>query len=174
MILATPRLRLVAATPFTARADLGGREVLQAALGVTVPDNWPPDLYDAPAIQAGLRWLESDPEAAAWGFYYIVRCDQPGVEQLAGIVGFKGKPSIDGTVEIGYSVLQQHQRCGIATEAARALIEYAFGHPSVVRVIAETLPGLAPSIGVLEKLGFRFIGAGSEPGVIRYELCRDE
>lgn len=37
---------------------------------------------------------------------------------------------------------------------------------------AETLPALAPSIGVLEKLGFVFAGEGSEPGVIRYALER--
>ena len=41
-------------------------------------------------------------------------------------------------------------------------------------MIAETLPGLMPSIGVLRKCGFRFIGDGSEPGVIRYELTRDD
>ena len=30
------------------------------------------------------------------------------------------------------------------------------------------------SIGVLRKCGFRLIGEGSEPGVIRYEITRDE
>jgi RimJ/RimL family protein N-acetyltransferase len=38
--------------------------------------------------------------------------------------------------------------------------------------IAQTLPELAPSIGVLEKCGFRFAGEGGEPGVIRYERGR--
>ena len=44
--------------------------------------------------------------------------------------------------------------------------------PAVQRVIAETLPELTPSIGVLGKCGFRFIGDGAEPGVIRFELTR--
>jgi RimJ/RimL family protein N-acetyltransferase len=48
-------------------------------------------------------------------------------------------------------------------------VEQAFMAPGVTCVIAETLPGLVPSIGVLEKLGFSLIGDGSEPGVIRYE-----
>jgi RimJ/RimL family protein N-acetyltransferase len=39
-------------------------------------------------------------------------------------------------------------------------------------VIAETLPELTPSIGVLGKCGFHLIGEGSEPGVIRFELTR--
>jgi len=39
-------------------------------------------------------------------------------------------------------------------------------------VIAETLPELTPSIGVLRKCGFELIGEGSEPGVIRFERTR--
>ena len=39
-------------------------------------------------------------------------------------------------------------------------------------MIAETLPELTPSIGVLRKGGFALIGEGSEPGVIRFELTR--
>jgi [ribosomal protein S5]-alanine N-acetyltransferase len=42
----------------------------------------------------------------------------------------------------------------------------------VTRVLAETLPELAGSTGVLRKRGFVFLGAGSEPGVIRFELTR--
>jgi RimJ/RimL family protein N-acetyltransferase len=41
-------------------------------------------------------------------------------------------------------------------------------------VTAETLPELTPSIGVLLKCGFRLEGEGSEPGVIRYQLTRDD
>jgi RimJ/RimL family protein N-acetyltransferase len=56
----------------------------------------------------------------------------------------------------------------------RGLLSQAFALPAVHRVIAETLPELAPSIGVLRKCGFGLIGDGSEPGVIRYELTRAE
>lgn len=42
------------------------------------------------------------------------------------------------------------------------------------RVIAETLPELEASKGVLDKTAFRFIGVGSEAGVIRYEIRRSE
>jgi hypothetical protein len=44
----------------------------------------------------------------------------------------------------------------------------------VRRVIAETLPDLVGSIGVLRRRGFRLKGEGSEAGVIRFELTRDE
>jgi RimJ/RimL family protein N-acetyltransferase len=59
----------------------------------------------------------------------------------------------------------------IASRGPRTL-ERAFGLPEVTRVIAETLPDLTPSIGVLKKCGFRLVGEGSEPGVIRFELTR--
>ena len=42
------------------------------------------------------------------------------------------------------------------------------------RVVAETLPELVGSIGVMRRCGLRFIGDGSEPGVIRFELTRAE
>jgi [ribosomal protein S5]-alanine N-acetyltransferase len=53
------------------------------------------------------------------------------------------------------------------------LVARAFALPQVRRLIAETYPELTPSIGVLEKLGFAPAEeAGSEPGVVRYELPR--
>jgi len=168
----TERLLLVPATAALTRADLAGRDALEAELGVNVPDNWPPDLYDPAAVQYTLEMLDADPDVSEWSTYYIVRTDLPDGPQLAGIAGYKGRPTSDGEVEIGYSVLEQHQRIGVATEAARALVDRAFQAADVKLVRAETLPGLAPSIRVIEKLGFAFVGEGSEPGVIRYERRR--
>ncbi len=84
----------------------------------------------------------------------------------------KGKPTFDGTVEIGYSVLTEAQGLGYATEAVQGLVSWAFEHPEVLRVIAETLPELTPSIRVLEKSGFVSVAEGSEEGLIRFELSR--
>ena len=64
-------------------------------------------------------------------------------------------------------------RRGYASEAVEALVAWAFGHPEVTRVIAETYPELVASVGVLEETGFRFIGAGSEERVIRFERRRN-
>jgi RimJ/RimL family protein N-acetyltransferase len=91
---------------------------------------------------------------------------------LVGGAGFKGSPR-DGVVEIGYSMLEAHQGHGYCTEAVRALIGWAFGHPEVRLVIAHTLPELRPSIRVMEKCGFVFTGQGpGEDGMqtVRYEL----
>ena len=81
---------------------------------------------------------------------------------------------LDGTVEVGYGIVSDQHRRGYASEAARALVGHAFARPAVRRVIAETYPELIGSIGVLRRCGFRHIGEGSEPGVVRYELTRAE
>ena len=96
----------------------------------------------------------------------------PEGRTLIGTAGYKGPPDPEGTVEVGYGLVPDRHRRGYATETARALVASAFARPAVHRVIAETLPDLIGSIGVLRKCGFHFIGEGSEPGVIRYELTR--
>lgn len=71
-------------------------------------------------------------------------------------------------VEVGYSIMPDYQRLGFASEATAALIGWAFSHPEVQLVTAETLPTLVDSIRVLEKNGFHLLGEGSEKGVVRY------
>ena len=139
-----------------------------------MPASWPPELYDRGAAEHALKQLvEGGPDEVGWGLWYLLRkADGDGRLVAVGICGFKGQPADDGTVEIGYSVLSEHQRRGIASEAVKALIEWALSWPTVMRVIAETYPELEPSIRVLERSGFRHIGDGSEERVIRYELLR--
>jgi RimJ/RimL family protein N-acetyltransferase len=73
-------------------------------------------------------------------------------------------------MEIGYSVVPSWQRIGLATEACRALIESAWQRGAQV-VVARTLEGLEPSIGVLRKLGFA-PSDSAEPGVVAFRLRR--
>jgi RimJ/RimL family protein N-acetyltransferase len=168
-VLKTARLELVAATPHLLRAEGEGREAFGRQLGAHVPGAWPPELYDDDARLWTLNALETRPDAAGWWMYYVVLAD---ARELIGVAGYKGPPA-DGTVEVGYGVLDAHRRQGYATEATRALVDRAFATPGVTRVIAETLPHLHPSIGVMEKLGFTLEGEGSEEGVIRFTLPRE-
>ena len=109
-----------------------------------------------------------------WWLHFVVLPRGVAGRTLIGSAGYKGPPSADGTVEVGDGIVRVHQRQGYASEAVRALLSHAFALPVVQLVIAETLPELALSIGVLRKCGFRLIGGGSEPGVIRFELTRAE
>ena len=154
------------------RAALSGSEHLQQALNATVPLSWPHEYLDAPALEYVLNRLENHPAEAGWWMYFVLLPDA-SKRMLIGTAGFKGPPA-EGAVEIGYGIVRDHRRRGYASEAVAALIERAFTEASVKEVIAETLPELVGSIGVLRKAGFRDAGAGSDPGVIRFALARQD
>jgi [ribosomal protein S5]-alanine N-acetyltransferase len=169
-VLATDRLDLIPATVESTRAAISDVPQLGRLLNAAVPPSWPPDLLDRPALTFTLGKLRKGPGQAGWWLYFVVL--RAGGRALIGTVGYKGPPSNDGTVEVGYGILPEYQRRGYASEAVRTLVATGFAVPQVHRIIAETLPSLTPSIGVLTKCGFSFIGEGSEHGVIRYELRR--
>ncbi len=169
----TDRLELIAGTVDLARAEVRDRSEFSRLLDAHVPDQWPPPLENANTMALNLRRLEEAPDQVGWWTWYLVlRKDATGGWFLIGSAGFKGQPTSDGTVEIGYSVPQEAQGRGYATEAVKGLLSWAFAHPDVSRVIAETLPEITPSIRVLEKSGLVNIGEGSQEGVIRFELSR--
>ena len=166
------KVELVAATPELTLAALAGSVELAERLDATVPPTWPPMFLDPPALEYTLERLAEGPEQTGWWLYFVVAIDESGRRTLVGSGGYKGPPTPDGTVEVGYGIVTDHQRRGYATTTVHRLLDRAFALPEVHRAIAETLPELKPSIGVLLKCGFRPIGEGSEPGVIRFELAR--
>lgn len=145
--LRTDRLRLVAADAGLAAAQAEGAEALGAALGVAMPEDWPPQFNTPEAARYVHDKLTANPEHVGWWSWYVVLDDE-----AVGIVGAKGPP-VDGTIEVGYSVVASRHRQGIASEAVTALIGWA-AERGATAVEAATLPELAASIGVLEKLGF--------------------
>ena len=171
-LISTSRLDLVPMTPALIHAALRGETALAAELGAELPPDWPPEHYEPAALEYTLARLGEGAEHAGWWMYFFVRRGDTGPPVVVGTGGYKGPPDESGTVEIGYSVAAGEQRRGYATEAVRGLVARAFADERVRRVIAETYPALVASVGVLEKTGFHFIGDGSEPGVVRYELPR--
>jgi len=100
--------------------------------------------------------------------FRLVRRDTGAV---VGTCSFKGPPSA-GTVEIAYGVSPDQQGKGYATEAALALVAYAFSFAEVRVVRAHTLPDSTASKRVLTKCGFRHVGEVIDPedGVVsRFE-----
>jgi RimJ/RimL family protein N-acetyltransferase len=174
MTVVTERLELVSGTRKMVAAALEGNDALGASIGALVPPTWPPEFLDSDSLQFLLDRMPEGQPAPAWWLYFVILRDAPGGRMLIGSAGYKGPPSDDGTVEVGYGIVRDHHRQGYASEAVRGLLGRAFADPAVSRVIAETYPELVGSIGVLRRCGFRFIGDGSEPGVIRYELTEAE
>ncbi|HEY7614880.1 MAG TPA: GNAT family N-acetyltransferase [Gemmatimonadales bacterium] len=171
-MIRTERLELLPATVDLLAAALESPQALAAGLNARVPPTWPPEFLDAPALQFTRDRLARTPEEEGWWMYFILLPRDAGERTLIGGAGYKGPPGEDGTVEVGYGIVSDHQRRGYASEAVRGLLKRAFDLPRIGRVIAETYPELTPSIGVLRKCGFSLAGEGSEPGVIRFELAR--
>lgn len=172
-MITTERLELVPATADQIRAALDGPDALAAALGAAVPPTWPPEFLDRAAFEFTLDRLSEGPEQADWWLHFVVLAGGTAGRLLIGSAGYKGPPSPDGTVEVGYGIVRDQQRRGFASEAVRGLLGRAFREPKVRTVVAETLPELVGSIGVLTRCGFRLFGEGSAPGIIRFELTRE-
>jgi RimJ/RimL family protein N-acetyltransferase len=170
-------MRLVPATVALARAELTDRAEFARLLSATVPDEWPPEIL-ADALPLFLEWTEAAPDQVGWYVWYaVMRASREASDMLAGDVGdilmasagFKGPP-LNGTVEIGYSVLPRFQGDGYATEMVQALIDWAFAQPGVARIVAETTEDNTPSVRLLHRLGLVRTEPAVEPGHIRFLL----
>jgi [ribosomal protein S5]-alanine N-acetyltransferase len=167
----TGRLELIAETRELAEAQAAGKQQFAAAIQAEVPDDWPPE-GTAEALLMFAAHLRRDPTLAGWLVWYWILTDPAtGSRTLIGDGGFTSPP-VDGMVATGYSLLPAFRGKGYATEAVRALVDWAFAHPEVRKVIAETLPDNEPSIHVLQRVGFKRARKASEPGHIRFALKR--
>lgn len=166
--LETPRLRLM---PETAEmcAAIADRPRLAQLLQATLAEGWPTlDSLDvAPLFEEALR---ANPEELGWGgWIFVLRHGEIAV----GDGGFHGPAEPDGTVEIGYGMAPEWQGHGLATEGARILVEWAFSHPWVTRLVArEVLADNFASHRVLIKCGFR--ETGRTPDTSDWELLRSD
>ena len=173
--LQAERLELVACTQSLLAQESHDLTGLALLLNADIPAGWPPPLNDEASRKWAHDFLALHADAVGWStWYFILKKSRSGKRTLIANGGFKGMPLPDGTVEIGYSVMEDYQRNGYATEAVARLLKWAFLHPEVTRVIAETYPHIRASIRVLEKCGFQYVGEGSELLVIRFELTRHE
>lgn len=168
-MIQTERLILLSCTLAHFEALLHGNEVLAKKLGIDVPEKWTefPEM-----ILVAYDKLRNDPSLLGWFFYFAIhRADN----RLIGIASFKGKPTPDGVVEIGYDVSQNYREQGYATEMGQALIRFAFNHPYIQKVIAHTEDEYNASVKVLQKCGLRFTGVvnGTDAGQLwRWEITR--
>jgi [ribosomal protein S5]-alanine N-acetyltransferase len=99
-----------------------------------------------------------------------------GSEDLVGFCGFVRLERMD-ELELAYELVPELWGRGLATEAARACVRYAFEEAGLRRVIAGADPPNVASLRVLEKLGMKPVGninplAPEEPYYALYEKGR--
>ncbi len=147
----TPRLRLYA--PSAAEIDAlmrGERQALGASIGVSIPDAWPGlELLSAlPVITAEMARESGD---ARWMWMIIEQASST----VVGDVGFHGPLYEGDAAEIGYALLPDARGKGYATEAAEAVIRWAFANMGVRRIFAQIDPSNTASLRVAAKLGMQ-------------------
>ncbi|HEX7078634.1 MAG TPA: GNAT family N-acetyltransferase [Candidatus Eisenbacteria bacterium] len=175
LTLETRRLILVAATEDLAAAELRDRARFAALLGARVHASWPPPSNDEGSMAFLFSIVAGKPGVVGFAhWYWLLRTETAdGIPIAIGNGGFLGPPTSDGTVEVGYSVVEAFQRRGLATEAVAALIEWVFRDARVARVIAHAHSEPRASRRVLAKLAFARRGESAERGTIRFVLTRE-
>ena len=123
--------------------------------------------HSGPHIELFLRELEKDQSQMNWGPWFVTLKESG---QIIGDIGFKGRPSEERMIEIGYGFIEEYQNKGYATESARALIDWAFGTNEADFIVAETANNNIASIKVLEKLGMERIHESN--GMLYWQLSK--
>ena len=150
---------------------LQSEQQLADLLGVELAENW---LVFPEAMAGGYAMLKANPNNLRWGtFIFVHKADN----KIIGNGGYKGVFDENGMVEIGYAIAPEYENQGIATEAARGLIENAFSWGQVKMVDAHTLAEENASVRVLQKCGMTKIAEkhDEEDGDIwQWRLLREE
>lgn len=125
--------------------------------------------------EEGLRtWLPDqvcDSEAGALEVlrYLIEKCRDPGEPSLAPyvlgvrlhgspeLIGHVGLSPLGEQVEIGYAIEDRHQGKGYASEAVRAMAEWALVRFELPRVLGVVASDNMASCRVLERAGFKLV-----------------
>jgi len=120
----------------------------------------------AEVLELRIQQLEANPSWRPWLLQAVVTKREPA---LIGNVGFHGPPGMHvfeerypGVVEIGYDVVPEHRRRGIASRAVAALIEWA-AVQGAATVAITTAATNVPSRRLAERLGFTLIGEEHHP-----------
>ena len=91
-------------------------------------------------------------------------------------VGYGGLRSLFGTPEVVYHFATRHWGKGLATEMARASLNFGFNVKGFDRIVAIAKPGNTASVHVMEKIGMHFEKRTSyyDIEVVEYAISREQ
>jgi [ribosomal protein S5]-alanine N-acetyltransferase len=172
-VVRTPRLHITPMTPDVLDALLQGDATrLRSLTGAAFPVPIAPPPYMAEALPVVRDRLRGSPAEAVWWNWLIVRQDN---REAVGSVAFGGAPDEVGAVLIGYAMYPDREGHGYATEAVRAMMDWAFAQPGVQVVRALAPVWNTPAVHVAEKVGMRPVASDEDDEigeVLVYEAVR--
>jgi ribosomal-protein-alanine N-acetyltransferase len=114
---------------------------------------WPADDLTRTAFRRRVRRYQLEiREDRAYPFFIFRQADYA---LLGGITLSNVTRGMTQTATLGYWMGERHAGLGQMTRAVRAIVPFAFGALRLHRLEAACLPHNAPSICLLEKIGFR-------------------
>lgn len=132
-------------------------------------------------VEAGYIFSREETEAAlatfitgwarrGYGRWAVV---EKATGRFAGLCGFR---LFDGEAELLYLLHVEYWGQGLASEAARASLRYAFEELRLTKVVAVTRPEHTASRRVLERVGMRYEGEVCSHGVelVSYTMTSEE
>ncbi len=121
-------------------------------LDLTVPPGW------AETVPAAFRLeqLRRDPGELPWLVRAMV--ERHPARRIVGHIGFHAPPFGEGEVEVGYQVLPDARRRGLAREALRAITDWAHREHGVRFCRASVAPDNEASLALVRSVGFVPIG----------------
>jgi ribosomal-protein-alanine N-acetyltransferase len=133
-----------------------------------------PPPYMAESLPVVRDRLRNNPQEAPWWNWLVVRQDS---REAVGSVAFGGAPDAAGAVLVGYAMYPAREGNGYATEAVRAMVDWAFAQPGVEVVRALAPVWNTPAVHVAEKVGMQPVGSHEDDEVgevLIYETLRAE
>lgn len=158
--IVTPRLtlRLMPADAVTAclAGDLADASRMT---GTSIPHEL---LEDPGALEAGRMRLGEDPDYLRWSVRAIILTAE---RRMIGHIRFHTRPDPDylqsharNAVEFGYLIFKNDRGHGYASEAAKAVMEWARDVHGVQHFAASVSPDNPPSLRIVQRLGFAKVG----------------
>lgn len=112
-----------------------------------------PSTLNLEQTAAGMKRAEAHFERHGWGLF---AAEHEG--EFIGYVGLFHVPfqaHFTPAVEIGWRLKRSHWNRGLASEAARACLEFGFRDAGLKEIVSFTIPVNLPSRRVMEKIGMR-------------------
>ena len=171
MKIETKNLILISGNKKILTSAIKGAAYFSNNLNASVIEPWTE--FGLAPIEYSLTKISQNEYENGWWTYFPIHKDD---KKLIGSCGYKGSPTSEGNVEIGYEVISEYRQKGLGTEIAKGLVSNAFKFDNVKMIIAHTLPSGNASTNILTRLGFDKVSEIIDPedGLIwRWELKRE-